>query len=167
MKWKPSEKKMTKRLSEDVNERIAHAASLYYRLILVVGLPDSGKTNALREVAEHTGAPLININLELSRHMLELNERQRILQVQRFLDQTVAELKQDVVLLDNTEILFDSVLKQNPLRLLQSLSRSKTIVATWNGFMESDHIYYATLGHPDHRCYPVDGILVVNAEVAG
>jgi hypothetical protein len=38
-----------------------------------------------------------------------------------------------LVLLDNIELLFDVHLKQDPLRLLQGLSRNKTVVATWNG----------------------------------
>ena len=155
---------MTNHLPEEVNDKIRHAESLYHRLVLVVGEEEKGKTGALREVAEHTGAPLININLELSRRMLDLTERQRALQVRHLLDRIVAESGSGVVLLDNIEILFDVALEQNPLRLLQGLSRSRTVAAAWNGSIEGDYIHYAVPGHPEHRRYPVDGILAANAE---
>jgi hypothetical protein len=64
------------------------------------------------------GAPLINVNLELSRRMLDLTERQRELRLPRLLMEIVNDAAGDVVLLDNIEILLDVSLKQDPLRLL-------------------------------------------------
>ena len=68
---------MTRHLSEALNEKIEHAESLYHRLVLVVGAEGSGKTSALRDLSECIGAPLLNVNLELSRRLLDLTERQR------------------------------------------------------------------------------------------
>jgi hypothetical protein len=65
--------------------------------------------------------------------MLDLTERQRALQLPRLLGEIVGEATGELVLLDNIEILFDVHLKQDPLRLLQGLSRNKTVVAAWNG----------------------------------
>ncbi len=45
----------------------------------------------------------------------------------------IAAVPGDVVLLDNLEILFDTALEVEPLRLLQVSSRNRTIVASWNG----------------------------------
>lgn len=157
---------MTKHLSEEVSEKIRHAESLYHRLVLVVGPEGKGKTSALQDVAKRVNASLININLELSRWMLDLTERQRALQVQRLLEQIVAEAESDVILLDNIEILFDVALEQDPLRLLQGLSRNTAVVATWNGSIENDHLIYAAPHHPDYRRYPVGGFLVTNTEAA-
>ena len=155
---------MTSHLSEAVVEQIGHAESLYHRLVLVVGPEGSGKTSALRDVAERIDAPLINVGLELSRRLLDLTERQRRIRVPPLLGGIVAESADDVALLDNVELLFDVTLHQNPLGLLQRLSRRRTIVATWNGLMAGGHIVYAVPGHPEYRRYPVDGVLVANAE---
>ena len=76
-----------------------------------------GKTKAFREVAARTGARLINLNLELSRRMLDLTESQRALRLPGLLDDVVGR-DEPLVLLDNIEILFDAALKQDPLRLL-------------------------------------------------
>ena len=127
---------MTRHLSEAVVERIGHAESLYHRLVLVVGPEGSGKTTALRDVAERIDAQLINVSLELSRRLLDLTERQRRIRVPPLLGGIVAETAGDVALLDNVELLFDVTLRQNPLGLLQRLSRRRTVVATWNGSMD-------------------------------
>ena len=155
---------MTSHLSEAVVEKIGHADSLYHRLVLVVGPEGSGKTTALRDVAERIDAPLINVGLELSRRLLDLTERQRRIRVPPLLGGIVAETAGDVALLDNVELLFDVTLRQNPLGLLQRLSRRRTVVATWNGSMKNGHIVYAVPDHSEYRRYPVDGILVANAE---
>ena len=155
-----------KHLSAEVSDKIIHAESLYHRLVLVVGPEGKGKTSALQEVAKRIDTPLMNVNLELSRRMLDLTERQRALKVQRLLDQTAAEPESDVILLDNVEILFDVALQQDPLRLLQGLSRSRTVVAAWNGSIDNDHLVYATPHHPEYRRYPVGGFLGASTEVA-
>jgi len=70
-------------LADQILNKVGTAKELYHRLILVVAPAGSGKTSALQEVCERNGAPLININLELSRRMLDLTERQRALQLPR------------------------------------------------------------------------------------
>ena len=155
---------MTRHLSEAAVEKIGHAENLYHRLVLVVGPEGSGKTSALRDVAERIDAPLVNVGLELSRCLLDLTERQRRIRVPLLLGGIAAKTESTVVLLDNVELLFDTALRQDPLRLLQRLSRRRTVVATWNGSMEGDHIIYAEPGHPEYRRYPVDGFLVAGAE---
>ncbi len=149
--------------------KIKQAAELYYRLILVVAPEGAGKTTAFTHVKERTGAPLVNVNLELSRRMLELTERQRALRIPQLLREIVSDTASEVVLLDNLEILFDISLHQDPLRLLQGLSRNKTVVAAWNGKIVSDerkaqslslYITYAVSGHPEYRCYRVNDFLI-------
>jgi len=68
---------MAEPLADQVLRKIGEARELYHRLILMVGPAGSGKTSALQEVSASTSAPLINVNLELSRRMLDLTERQR------------------------------------------------------------------------------------------
>jgi len=129
---------MAEPLADRVIQRIGQAAELYHRLVMLVAPAGSGKTAALQEVHERTAAPLINVNLELSRRMLDLTARQRALQLPRLLQEIVGAFAADVVLPDNIEILFDISLKQDPLRLLQGLSRNKTVVAAWSGEIRAE-----------------------------
>jgi hypothetical protein len=149
---------------ERIVERIGQAAELYHRLVMLVAPAGAGKTAALQDVHERTAAPLFNVNLELSRRMLDLTERQRALQLPRLLLEIVGASATDVVLLDNIEVLFDISLKQDPLRLLQGLSRNRTVVAAWSGYIEGNNMVYATPDHPEYRRYPVRDFLVVNPE---
>lgn len=58
-----------------------------------------------------------------------------------------------MVLLDNLEILFDTALEVEPLRLLQVSSRNRAIVASWNGSFRDGTLTYAEPGHPEFIQY--------------
>jgi hypothetical protein len=157
---------MAEPLADQVMWRIGQAGELYHRLVFLVAPAGGGKTATLQDVHERTAAPLININFELSRHMLDLTARQRAFQVPRLLADIVGASAAELILLDNVEVLFDVSLKQDPLRLLQGLSRNKTVVAAWSGSVNGDRLVYATPGHPEYRQYPIRDFLVVNPEAS-
>jgi len=156
---------MAEPLADQIMRKVKQAAELYHRLILVVAPAGAGKTTALLDVQDRTGASLVNANLELSRRMLDLTERQRALQPPRLLRDLVSKSEGEMILLDNIEILFDVGLKQDPLRLLQGLSRNKTVVAAWNGTIAHDSLTYAAPAHPEYRRYPMRDFLVASPEV--
>jgi dephospho-CoA kinase len=68
-----------------LEQSIEQVASQYYRLVILVGAPASGKTTALQAVAQNLGCQILNVNLELSKKMLELTRTQRSRQVERLL----------------------------------------------------------------------------------
>ena len=140
--------------------RIESAQDLYHRLILVVGPSGSGKTATLQAVARSTDEPLLNLNLELSRRLLDLTAQQRLLEVPRMVDDLIGR-DRPLVLLDNTELLFDPTLKRDPLVLLQRASRNRTIVAAWSGTLGNDYLSYAEPDLPEYRRYPRAGLVVV------
>lgn len=148
-------------LANQIIEEAKEAGGLYNRLVLVVAPSGAGKTAALREVNRHLGAPLLNVNLEISRRMLEMTVRQRALQVSRLLEEVLSESDEEVVLLDNIEILFDPSLQQDPLRLLLALSRNRTLVVSWNGQIKNKTLSYGEPGHPEYRRYTVENFLVI------
>ncbi|WP_211482841.1 BREX-3 system P-loop-containing protein BrxF [Desulfatibacillum alkenivorans] len=142
-------------------KNVDQAAGQYYRLILLVGPSCSGKTTTLQEIHRRTEAPLINANLELARRMLDLTDRQRALRLPRILADLVAVHDADLVLLDNFEILFDTSLKQDPLKILQSISRNQTMIAAWNGSVKDGQLIYAEPDHPEYKRYPAKDFLSV------
>ena len=156
---------MAEPLADQIIRQVKQAAELYHRLLLVVAPAGAGKTTALRDVRDRSGVHLVNINLELSRQMLELTERQRALQLPRLLREIVGNGGGEMILLDNIEVIFDVGLKQDPLRLLQGLSRNKTVVAAWNGSIVEDSLTYAAPDHPEYRRYPMRDFLVASPEV--
>lgn len=154
-------------LSHQIATHVAEAARAYHRLVLVVGPHRSGKTAALLDLELERGWPLFNVNLLLSERLLELTTRQRALRVARIVDDIVSEADADTIMLDNIEMLFHPDLKQNPLRLLQSLSRHRTIVASWRGAMVGESLVYASPEHPEYRRFEDVQALVVTSQHAG
>jgi hypothetical protein len=151
-------------LSQQIIHKIEQARTLYYRLVLVVTPSGAGKTEAMQDVSEQLNLPIININLRLSERLLDFTRHQRALRLPSILRNIIEETNRDIILLDNAEILFDVSLQQDPLRLLQSLSRNKTIVATWNGKIEQNHLIYAEPGHVEYKRYPMADFLVVSPD---
>ena len=132
------------RTAEQIRDSLSGVSELYNRLLLVVGPTGSGKTSALRAFSQQRGYPVVNLGVELSRRLLDLTERQRTIELPSLLTGLIEESKHDVIVLDNTEILFNPELKQDPLRLLLGLSRNRTVVASWLGVLDSQSLTYAT-----------------------
>lgn len=144
-----------------LEEAIQQASNQYFRLVILAGVPGSGKTAALRSIALKAGCQVVNVNLELSKRMLELTRTQRSRQVERLLKEMIAAAPGDVVLLDNLEILFDTGLEVEPLRLLQVSSRNRTVVATWSGTYVGGTLTYAEPGHPEFVQFKkVDAVVI-------
>jgi ATPase family associated with various cellular activities (AAA) len=144
-----------------LEQAIQQAASQYFRLVVLAGVPGSGKTAALQSLAQKLGCQLVHVNLELSKRLLELTRTQRSRQVERLLKEVIAAVSGDVVLLDNLEILFYTGLEVEPLRLLQVMSRNRTIVASWNGSFQGGTLTYAEPGHPEFIQFkPTDAVVI-------
>ncbi len=146
--------------ADRIRRTVAEATGRYFRLVLVVGPAGSGKTAALRAAADPVANPL-NLGSALAARLLPLSKRQRALQTQALLEALVDGAGIDPVLLDNLEILFDPALQQDVLRLLQGLSRNRTIVASWPGKYVEGVLSYAEPGHPEHVRYPEPEAVIV------
>jgi hypothetical protein len=151
----------------DVTQAIDQAGNLYHRLVLLAGPQGTGKTAALRAIAQAYGYPLLNVNLQLCKAMLELTRTQRTRQVDRLFKALVGAVPAAVVLLDNIEVLFDPGLEVEPLRLLLNASRNQTLVAAWNGTYRAGTLTYAEPGHPEFAQYKQVEALVVPLDPDG
>ena len=153
---------MTPELSNRIAEQVPESSSSYHRLILVVGPPRSGKTTALRLLAEECSWPMINVNLLLSERLLELTTRQRSLNVPNILNQIIRDHGDGILLLDNTEVLFSPELQHDPLRLLQGVTRNRTVIASWAGEIDGENLTYAEAAHPEFRRYQQPNTVIVS-----
>lgn len=147
---------MVEDLVTKVTQYIRDLENSYYKLILIIGASGSGKTKLLQEISKIVSAPVINVNLELSKKLLGVEENQRALKTKQLLDEIIELAADKLVLLDNTEMLFDTNLRQDPLDLLKKISRNKIVVASWNGDQSNKNIIYAIPSHPEYRSYCVD-----------
>lgn len=154
---------MAEPIHDKIKRSLQAAEGMYHRLVLLVGKTGSGKTGFLRDIAEEVGASVVNVNLVVSGELLELTPKQRSLRLPVIIDKIVDQAQAPVVL-DNLEIIFDNALQQDPLRLLQSVSRNRTVVASWNGKIDSGRLLYAETGHPEFRSYDSFDALIVDMD---
>ena len=146
-----------------IKRSLDEAESQYYRLVLLVSESGSGKSTVLHKLADKLGIDVININLSISTNLLELTAKQRALRLPDALNQIV-DNAQATVVLDNLEILFDKTLQQDPLRLLQGISRNRTVVASWNGKIDNGKLIYAEPGHTEYKSYELGDIITVGMD---
>lgn len=139
----------------------AAAGTDYFRLVLLVGPVESGKTARLRTFAESAGCPLVSVSGTAAARLLEFSVRQRKQRVADIVAALVGHDGATVIALDDLELLFEPSLAVDPLRLLQSLARNRTIVAAWPGSYADDTLSYADAGHPEHRLYRSPEAIVV------
>jgi hypothetical protein len=150
-------------LFSQIQEALPRTTDAYYKLILAVGPARTGKTAALSNLAAQHDWPRLNVNLHLSEKLLDLTRRQRAVRAAGILDDIIRDEASQVVLLDNIELLFAKELAQDLLRLLQSLSRHRTIIVAWPGNFDDASLTYAEPGHPEARRYPMPQAVIITA----
>ena len=151
-----------------LKEHIERAKERYCKLVLIAGPSGSGKTNLMRNISKRDGNPYLNLNLELSRKLLDIPIDKRSLELPGCIDEILSTFPDDVIFLDNTEVLFAKGMDVNPLHLLHLLSRKKTIVASWNGSYDGKTLVYAEPGHPEYKLYKqsdLDAVIYSLSEV--
>jgi len=154
---------MTSQLSSVILQKTEEVKELYYQLILIVTGISKSNTD-FKHLAKNASMGHINVNLELSRAMLPLTIRQRALRTTQLLSEMISTLSEDTILLSHLNILFDPALQQDPLRLLQNLSRRKTIIAVWDGDIQGQYLVYAEPEHPEYRHYPINDLILISPQ---
>lgn len=152
-------------LMEKLDALLEDIRAIQSKLILIVAPPGSGKTNLLRALAERRGADVMNVGAELGTRLAALPARQRGFEATELLrDLAHVHAFGDVLLLDNIELLFDQTLQLQPLDLLKRHAHVRRVVAVWPGDLRHGRLTYAELGHPEHKDYSLDGVVIFEME---
>ena len=118
-------------------------------LYLIVGQHGTGKTDTLKKIAEQLNESVVNLNLELSKALLEIPMMDRPYRAMKFFDR-LPEMGNNFLLLDNIELLFEPELKLRALSALRNIARKKSVIATWPGEVTGNKLLHATRGHPEY-----------------
>lgn len=143
-------------------DAVQSVKSGYNKLVIIAGPSGSGKTRLLTQLADELDIPVVNLSLKMSERLLPLTKRQRRLKAEEIARDVIDEQNQSSVCVDNTELLFDSTLRLNPLVFLQDISRNRLIISTWNGTYDGKNLSFGYTGHPDFFRQSPSGYPVVS-----
>ena len=153
---------MTDLSPQQLSETVRATQGAYHKLTIIAGPSGVGKTRLLKQLAAELQLPSINLSLLLSQSLLSQTRRQRALKAEEVAIEIIDEHLQSGLCLDDTELLFDSTLRLNPLTFLQDISRNRLIVASWNGTLAGGELRFGYTGHPDAFSQAVSGYPVVS-----
>ena len=142
-----------------IGQLIGDIKDLQSKLILLVGR--SGKTRLLHALARQLNAEPLNVGVALGRRLAVTPIASRSFSTNELLREITDEVGGDApLLLDNLEVLFEPSLRVNPLNVTKLLAHSRRVIAAWPGELRNDRLTYASVGHPEHRDYSRDGVVV-------
>ncbi|WP_278453313.1 BREX-3 system P-loop-containing protein BrxF [Thomasclavelia spiroformis] len=102
------------------------------KLILIVGLPGSGKSKLIHEYSKDSGIPILD------------------------LDNFLVTYNKDVLLLDNKTILYAKDSNIDMLSFLKNLAEKLIVVATWNGKVDNNKLIHIRSKLPTDLTYSLD-----------
>jgi hypothetical protein len=144
---------------DELERLVGEIGGLQSKLILLVG--NDGKTRLLSALAQRLDTTPFNVGAELGHRLAATPVAERAFSANELLRKITDSARGDApLLLDNLEVLFEPSLKVNPLDLIKRLAHSRRVVAVWPGDMRDDRLVYASMGHPEHRDYTRDGVVV-------
>jgi len=136
-----------------LNQSIATIKNQYYKLLLLVGISGSGKTTILRQIAQKENYQYINLNYELSRRLIDYTNEERNHLFECEFEAIIDSNPKDTLLLDNIELIFAKEFDLNPLQLLKSQSRKKTLIVGWNGEYDGRALTFGRKGDDEYEEY--------------
>lgn len=145
---------------EQLEKVTDEVASLYSKLIVLVGEPGAGKSDLLSDLGKRHEARVLKVGSELGRRLAACPVKQRPLAAPALLREVADQhASGDLLLLDNIELLFDRTLQLDPLDLLKRHAHARRVVAVWPGELRDGRLIYAEMGHPEHQDYGLEGLV--------
>lgn len=110
-----------------------------HKLLLIIGKAGSGKSKYLHNYSQEKGIPILDFDQILGKKLPEGKDPSYIY---GFLSGFLSTYRPDEILLDKKHILYHPDSKIDLLDFLVELSQSKTVIATWNGYIENGKLYH-------------------------
>jgi hypothetical protein len=144
-----------------LEEKIAVASTLYHRVVVLVGGSSDSRSELLATSSRKHNWLVVDLGLTFSQQLLDVPRRHRAVTAPQVLSDLLSSISNDILLLDHIEILFNPELAQDPIKLLQSLSRNRTLVVSWPGAYDGATLLYAEPGDPEYYRQPIPDLMQV------
>lgn len=144
--------------------RVYEIANFYHKLLLIVGQDQKSLSSTIISLSEKLGGQVVNLNANLAQALVEEPSRLRQLKAPKAVATIVEETEHDVVFLDHIDLLFSPSMQIDPLAVLKSVSRNRTVVSVWPGETDGKRLIHAKDWHPEYQSYQVDDFAVLSLE---
>lgn len=145
-----------KNIIPTISEFIAEMNSLDVREKYLLLCEDYKYDNLLNllYIAEQLNATYYNINYVLSKRLLDVPKKKIPLKANKYLEDLINNSETEIIFLDRIEILFDPLIKIDPLYFIESNSKQVTLIVNWPGVINSKVLSYAEPDNPEFKNYP-------------
>ena len=126
---------------------LSDASKKYHRLVIILGLPNTGKTKKLKKFMEYANIAYINLNHILSEKLLNFSSNEQQYNVDDIINSILDQYRNKILLIDNTEIMFDPNLNLDVLNLFKRISRHQTCIITWTGSISDGKLRFSESGY--------------------
>ncbi|WP_320820294.1 BREX-3 system P-loop-containing protein BrxF [Thalassolituus sp.] len=133
-------------LTSNIDDAINYSTSKGLKLIFVLG----EKNKVLNNKASIQS---VSLNKLLSKELVTVTKKNRSRKVLEITSRIIESKSKEIVFVTDLEILFDRSLEVEPVRLLETCAKHKTIMVLWPGDKTSSGLSYATPSHPEYRNY--------------
>jgi hypothetical protein len=135
----------------EVEQAIKFGSFQSSNLIVLVLKPDENSA---------VGSLLLDANFEnvsksLAAKLVVMSLKDREHNLHELMAQLVNQAE-DVCYFSRINLLFETSLQTDPLKLLQSTAKKKPIIVIWPGTMDDVSINYSKPGLPDHKIYKLN-----------
>jgi len=117
-------------------------------------------TSKIHEL-EYIDAEVIEVGLVLSKKLLEYPESERQSLIVELLKEIVEEHRSDILILKDSEILFNPYYGLDVVKQIKSLSRNSKIILVWPGIISDNELIFAEPGYEDYYRYKIDKDLLI------
>jgi len=152
-------------LISHVDPIIDIAKDHYHKLVMILGRDWQERTSFLKVLSKNKNFNYVSLGLPLSQAMLNRTPRERPLIVEDYVTTLLSADPASGFLLDHIEILFNPTLFTDPMRLLQSISRSRLIVASWPGSYDGNRLTYAKPSDDEYFSTKIIDLFTYSIEV--
>lgn len=133
---------------QEIKQHLEIIQSRYYKQMYVY---DYKYGDSVKVFSEQENYPYLNISLELSEKLVEIDPTKRKYYVTEYLQEIILKRESNVVCIDYIELLFHPQLAIDPFHLLEDISKNKVLITCWRGKIEGNTLIHAEPGHPEYK----------------
>lgn len=145
----------------ELKQQIEGISQRNCKLIVLVGNSPALRDELVDTLCQQLQSPALALGERLGVRLAEIPLQQRALNVGRLLRELCTEIgPNSPLVLDKIELLFDASLQLNVLEILKHQAMSRCVIVNWPGAWQSRRLVYAEIGHPEHRDYTAEGVVI-------